>query len=120
MRQLGVHYRTAGLIHNKIMEAMCERGEAYLLRVMVQIDDAYLGGERNGGRAGRGSESKAPIVAAVSLDDARNPQNVTLATAVRASYFVAIADWSQAVLASCCSRSGLPSSARDREWKAYE
>jgi hypothetical protein len=25
MRQLGVHYRTAWLIHNKIMEAMCER-----------------------------------------------------------------------------------------------
>ena len=117
MRQLGVHYRTAGLIHNKIMEAMCERGEAYLLRVMVQIDDAYLGGERNGGRAGRGSESKAPIVAAVSLDDARHPQNVILAT-VRT--FVAITDWSQVALASCCGGSGLPSSARDRELKASE
>ena len=37
MRQLGVHYRTAWLIHNKIMEAMCEREEACLLRRKVQL-----------------------------------------------------------------------------------
>ena len=87
------------------MEAMCER------------DLAYLGVQRNVGRHGRGSESKAPIVAAVSLDDARHPQNVILAT-VRT--FVAITDWSQVALASCCGGSGLPSSARDRELKASE
>ena len=53
MRQLGVNYRTAWLIHNKIMEAMCEREEAYLLRGKVQIDDAYLGGtQRWQGRTG--------------------------------------------------------------------
>ena len=55
--------RTAWLIQNKIMQAMCEREEAYLLRGKVQLDDAYLGGERNGGKAGRGSENKVPIVA---------------------------------------------------------
>ena len=43
--------RTAWLIQNKIMQAMCEREEAYLLRGKVQIDDAFLGGERNGGKA---------------------------------------------------------------------
>ena len=56
MRQLDVHYQTAWLIHSKIMEAMCEREHAYPLRGKVQIDDAYLGGERNGGMPGRGSE----------------------------------------------------------------
>ena len=98
---------------------MCEREEAYLRRGNVQIDDAYLSGERNGGRPSRGSESKAPIVAAVSLDDARHPQNVILVT-VRTFSFVAITDWSQAAPTSCCGRSGLPSSARDRELKASE
>ena len=40
-------------MHSKIMEAMYEREHAYPLRGMVQIDDAYLGGERNGGKPGR-------------------------------------------------------------------
>jgi len=91
MRQLGVNDRTAWLIQNKIMQAMCEREEAYLLRGKVQIDDAYLGGERNGGKAGRGSENKVPIVAAVSIDDAGHPIHVKLAT-VRTFSFAAIAD----------------------------
>ena len=30
------------------MEAICKREDTYPLRGMVQIDDAYLGGERNG------------------------------------------------------------------------
>ena len=101
MRQLGVNYRTAWLIHNKIMQAMCEREEAYLLRGKVQIDDAYLGGERNGGKAGRGSENKVPIVAAVSIDDAGHPVHVKLAT-VRTFSFAAIADWTQVALAKGC------------------
>ena len=65
-----MNYRTAWLVHNKIMQAMSEREEAYLLRGKVQIDDAYLGGERCGGKPGRGSENKVPIVAAVSVNEA--------------------------------------------------
>ena len=68
-RHLGVNYDTAWLLHNKILHAMTERDEAYLLRGKIQMDDAYLGGERPGGKAGRGSENKIPIVAAVSLND---------------------------------------------------
>ena len=33
----------------------------------VQIDDAYLGGEQHGGKRGRGSENKAPLVAPVQV-----------------------------------------------------
>jgi hypothetical protein len=101
MRQLGVNYRTAWLIHNKIMESMCEHEKTYLLRGKVQIDDAYLGGERNGGRAGRGSENKVPFVAAVSIDEAGHPLYVKLAT-VKTFSFAAIADWSQVALARGC------------------
>ena len=39
----------------------------------VQVDDAYLGGERAGGKPGRGSENKIPFAAAVSLTEAGNP-----------------------------------------------
>jgi hypothetical protein len=35
----------------------------------VEIDDAYLGGERSGGKSGRGSENKVPFVAAVQTTE---------------------------------------------------
>ena len=49
MRKLGVNYRTALLLHNKIMPAMSEREKSYVLHGKVKLDDAYLGGEHNGG-----------------------------------------------------------------------
>lgn len=47
---------------HKIMQAMAEREEPRRLNGFVQIDDAYLGGERNGGKRGRGAEGKQPFV----------------------------------------------------------
>lgn len=54
-RRLGVSYPTAWLIHHKLMQAMAEREDHYRLSGAVQMDDAYLGGERSGGKAERGS-----------------------------------------------------------------
>ena len=51
-RHLGVKVDTAWLLHNKILRAMSEREDAYVLRGKIQMDDAYLGGERPGGKAG--------------------------------------------------------------------
>ena len=44
---------------------MVERESTTQLADRVEIDDAYLGGESSGGKAGRGSESKVPFIAAV-------------------------------------------------------
>ena len=41
------------------------REEPRQLDGRVEIDDAYLGGERIGGKTGRGSENKVPFIAAV-------------------------------------------------------
>lgn len=68
MRQLGVCYRTAWRLKHKIMQAMTEREETRQLAGFVQLDDAYLGGERNGGKPGRGSENKQPFLIAVATD----------------------------------------------------
>ena len=65
MRQIGVSYRSAWLVKHKIMEAMRLREDRRELDGRVEMDDAYLGGERSGGKSGRGSENKVPIVAAV-------------------------------------------------------
>jgi hypothetical protein len=46
--------------------------------VRVQLDDAYLGGERSGGKAGPGSENKVPFVAALSLDENGGPTYLKL------------------------------------------
>ena len=73
MRQLGVSYRSAWLMKHKIMEAMRVREDARELDGRVEIDDAYLGGERSGGKAGRGSENKVPFVAAVQTTPSGQP-----------------------------------------------
>ena len=59
-RQLGVTYDTAWIVKQKLMAAMGERNKAYKLKGSVQIDDAYLGGERKG-TSGRGAEGKTPL-----------------------------------------------------------
>jgi hypothetical protein len=64
-RQLGVSYPTAWLMKHKIMEAMRQAEEDRQLCGRVEVDDAYLGGERSGGKTGRGSENKVPFVPAV-------------------------------------------------------
>jgi transposase-like protein len=97
-RHLGVNYDTAWLLHNKILRAMSEREEAYLLRGKIQMDDAYLGGELPGGKAGRGSENKIPIVAAISLNEAGHPIYAKI-TAVSGFSSEAISAWAAQHLA---------------------
>ncbi|AHE98511.1 IS1595-like element ISTni3 family transposase [Thioalkalivibrio paradoxus] len=96
-RHLGVSYPTAWALKHKLMQAMTEREERYTLSGTVQLDDAYLGGERTGGKAGRGSENKVPFVAAVSLTDAGRPLRVKL-TPVAGFSFQAITEWARAYL----------------------
>jgi transposase-like protein len=74
MRHLGVCYRTAWRLKHKLMQAMHSREASRRLGgLIIQIDDAYLGGERNGGKAGRGSENKRPFVIAVSTNAEGHP-----------------------------------------------
>jgi len=72
MRQLGVSYPTAWLIKHKLMESMRLREQDRQLHGRVEIDDAYLGGERSGGKPGRGSENKVPFVLAVQTIGPKN------------------------------------------------
>ena len=72
-RHLGVSYPTAWLLKHKIMQVMVEREADRQLTGRVEIDDAYLGGEVRGGKAGRGSPNKVPFVAAVQTTEAGQP-----------------------------------------------
>ncbi|WP_411725272.1 IS1595 family transposase [Methyloglobulus sp.] len=100
-RYLGVGYPSAWLMRHKLMQAMAEREDHYLLSGQVQLDDAYLGGERNGGKAGRGSENKVPFVAAVSVDSEGHPGRVKL-TPVSGFSTEAIETWPKSHLSPGC------------------
>jgi hypothetical protein len=71
-------YPTAWLNHHKLMHVIADRKERYVLAGNVQVDDAYLGGERTGSKGGWGSENKVPLVAAVSLTVENHPLPVSL------------------------------------------
>ena len=64
-RRLGVAYTTAWKVHHKLAQVMMERDRSKPLEGRVEMDDAYLGGQHGGGKRGRGSPGKMPIVAAV-------------------------------------------------------
>ena len=81
---------------------MAEREDHYILSGHVQMDNAYLGGERSGGKAGRGSENKIPFVAVVSVDDEGHPLRVKL-TPVPGFTVKAIATWSKNHPGSDCT-----------------
>lgn len=97
-RQLGVSYPTAWLIHHKLMQVMANREDRYVLEGKVQVDDAYLGGERTGGKVGRGSENKVAFVAAISLTEEDRPLRVRL-TPVPGFTLKAVAAWAKDHLA---------------------
>ena len=68
--QLGISYNAAWRMRHKLMQVMMERVRAHPLGGFIQLDDAYLGGERSGGKRGRGAPGKTPFVAAVETNAA--------------------------------------------------
>jgi transposase-like protein len=100
MRHLGTSYRTAWLIHQKLMSTMAERDAEQPLAGNIQLDDAYLGGERPG-VGGRGSPNKVPIVAAVSTTSRGHPLKLKI-SAVATFSRDAIARWAKANLVPGC------------------
>jgi hypothetical protein len=101
-RHLGMSYPTAWLLHHKINRAMAARESCHRLEGSVQVDDAYLGGERAGGKPGRGSDNQVPFVAAVSLGDKHRPRFLNL-NLVSGFTSEAIGAWAKPSLAPGCA-----------------
>ena len=78
-RRLGVKQPTAWAVKHKIMAVMARREGETRLTGRVEMDDAYLGGVRSGGKRGRGAAGKTPFVAAVSTSPEGRPRKVKLA-----------------------------------------
>jgi len=76
-RRLGVTYNAAWKLKHKLAQVMLERNAKKRLKGKVQMDDAYLGGERSGS-VGRGAEGKTPFVAAVETTNDGKPHKIIL------------------------------------------
>ena len=77
-RQPGVSYNSAWMIKHKLMQAMREREDSQPLRGIVELDDAYLGGETSGGKRGRGAARKTPFLAAAQVSADGRPERLRL------------------------------------------
>ena len=67
-RRLGISTNAAWRVQHKLMQAMIERDRRYKLGASgprIEIDDAYIGGERTGEGSGRGRRGQTPFVIAV-------------------------------------------------------
>ncbi|MCU7880868.1 MAG: hypothetical protein KZQ66_19605 [Candidatus Thiodiazotropha sp. (ex Lucinoma aequizonata)] len=73
MRHLGVSYGTAWSINHKLMQVMKKREDGQSLDSIIQMNDAYWGGERHGGKGGRCAPHKVSFVAAVATNDEHHP-----------------------------------------------
>lgn len=89
---------TMGLSALTLMRSMERREEFYVLGGQVEVDDAYLGGKRTSGKAGRGSENMFPFVTAVSFSEKSHLLRAKL-TRVLGFTLKAIAQWAKSHLA---------------------
>ena len=77
-RHLGISYNAAWRMKHKLMQVMMERDHNNKLSGLIELDDAYLGGERTGCKPGRGAAGKMPFVAAVETTAEHCPIRVKL------------------------------------------
>jgi hypothetical protein len=77
-RHLGVSYPTAWRVKHKLLQVMKERDDTHLLRDVIEVDDAYWGGERHDAKPGRGSPNKVPFIAALSCNQEGHPIGLRL------------------------------------------
>ena len=77
-RRLGVRQTTAWKMKHKLQQVMMERDGHKRLAGRVEIDDAYVGGQRSGGKRGRGAPGKTPFVAAVETTPEGKPVRLKL------------------------------------------
>jgi len=72
-KQLGIGYKAAWYLLQRIRTAMMERDWNYMLSGIVELDDAFFGAADEGGKLGRGT-SKAKVVIGLSLNEDGHPQ----------------------------------------------
>jgi hypothetical protein len=71
-KRIGVAYNTAWTMCHKIRHAMGSREKEYMMKGIVEMDEAFFGSSAEGGKRGRGTDKTAVLVS-VSLSDNGKP-----------------------------------------------
>lgn len=100
-RQLGIGYRSAWRMKQKLMQVMLQSDSKKKLFGDIEIDDSYLGGFRPGQNLGRGTPGKIPFVAAVEKDLQGRPFRIKLSLVKTFSMFE-IEKWTRRSLLPGC------------------
>jgi transposase-like protein len=98
-RQLGIGYNAAWRLKHKLLQVMKERDDRQPLSGTIQLDDVYWGGERRGGKRGRGAPGKTPFVAAVQINEESHPIALRM-TRLKGFSEAEITQWAQRHLAA--------------------
>jgi transposase-like protein len=98
-RYLGIGYNASLRLKHKLMQVMKKRDDSHPLFGIIQIDDAYWGGEQSGGKRGRGAPGKTPFVVAVQTNEEGHPIAMRF-TQLPGFRKEAIAQWAQRHLAA--------------------
>ena len=80
-RRLGISTNAAWRLQHKLMQAMLERDRRYKLGAAgprIEIDDAYIGGERTGEGSGHGRRGHIPFIVAIETSDDGLPLHARL------------------------------------------
>ena len=77
-RLLSISYWTALSMSHKIRTAMAARDTKYQLVGLVEMDDAYFGGQRASGKRGRGAGNKTTVIVGVQLTKDDKPQYASM------------------------------------------
>lgn len=74
-RLLGApYYDKVFRMQERIRQAMEARENLYHLEGFVEVDEAFFGGHRRGGKRGKGSENKTQVLVQASIDEDRELQ----------------------------------------------
>ncbi len=71
-KYIDVTPKTAWLMLHKLRSSMGERDSQYMLRDCVEMDEAFFGGKKKGGKRGRGAD-KAKVAVGLQINDGIYP-----------------------------------------------
>lgn len=71
--EMDISYKTAWYLCHRIRKAMGQRDAEYILAGIIELDDTYFGGPKEGGKRGRGT-SKIKVLAGLSTSTEGKPE----------------------------------------------
>lgn len=92
-RLLGISINAAMKMKHKLQHVMKIADDSLPLEGLIELDDAYWGGKRSGGKRGRGAPGKTPYLAAISRNEAGHPIHMRMSK-VESFSSVEVSRWS--------------------------